>query len=210
MASTDSITFPAKTHTHTKSQITDFPTALKNPNSLTLKTNGTTKVTYNGASAASLDITPSAIGAATSSHSHTFTARYYDISSLLQTTSPYGRDILVVWPELHLYYIHCFASFVATANQSMVLALPIYPAPLFNVAFSGLYTNASGALSFRATAVQIGYGYNSDSKKYEPAPCIIMAQTLGVTANIVLCIDYTGTFTDYNYASPLINTYTTV
>ena len=210
MASTDAITFPAKTHTHTKSQITDFPTALKNPNSLTLKTNGTTKVTYNGASAASLDITPSAIGAATSSHSHTFTARYYDISSLVQTTSPFGKDFLVVWPELHLYYIHVFATFVATIYKGIVIALLIYPAALTNVAFSGFYTNSAGALMFRATAVNIGYGFNSNLNKQEPQPVIEMHSTLGVTPNIVLCIDHVGAFTEWNTASPVFNTYTTV
>ena len=208
MASTDAITFPAKSHTHTKSQITDFPSALKNPNSLTLKTNGTTKITYNGASAATLDITPSVIGAASSSHSHT--ARYYDISSLVQSTSPYSRDFLVVWPELHLYYIHIFASFAATAYQSIALALPIYPASLTNVAFSGFYTNTAGALVFRATAVNIGYGFNSNLNKQEPQPVIEMTSTLGVTPNIILCIDHVGAFTEWNTASPVFNTYATI
>lgn len=39
-------------HTHTKADITDFPTALKNPNSLTLTMNGSSS-TYNGESATS-------------------------------------------------------------------------------------------------------------------------------------------------------------
>lgn len=48
-------------HTHTKSQITDFPSTLPNPNSLTLKINsgsteGTNLYTYNGSSGKSLDI----------------------------------------------------------------------------------------------------------------------------------------------------------
>ena len=51
-------TFTPSTHNHTKSQITDFPTSLRNPQALTLQINGTTKVTYTGATAGSLNITP--------------------------------------------------------------------------------------------------------------------------------------------------------
>lgn len=55
-------------HTHTKSQITDFPTSLKNPSALTIQFNGTTNKTYNGSSAQTVNITPNSIGAATASH----------------------------------------------------------------------------------------------------------------------------------------------
>lgn len=51
-----------KTHTHTKSQITDMPTSLKNPNALTLQFNGTTNKTYDGSSAQTLNITKDSIG----------------------------------------------------------------------------------------------------------------------------------------------------
>ena len=62
----------ASSHTHTKSQITDFPTSLKNPNSLTIQGNGTTLTNgvYDGSAAKTVNITPSAIGAAESSHTH--------------------------------------------------------------------------------------------------------------------------------------------
>ena len=57
-------------HTHTKSEITDFPTSMKNPNSLTIKGNGAilTDGTYDGSAAKTVNITPSSIGAAASSH----------------------------------------------------------------------------------------------------------------------------------------------
>lgn len=45
-------------------------TALKNPYALTLQFNGTTNKTYDGSSAQTLNITPSAIGAAADSHNH--------------------------------------------------------------------------------------------------------------------------------------------
>ena len=62
-------------HTHSKSQITDFPTSLKNPNSISIKLNGGTATTYDGSAAKSINITPSSIGAAASSHTH---SQYYD------------------------------------------------------------------------------------------------------------------------------------
>ena len=70
-------TFTPSSHTHTKSQITDFPTTLKNPTSLVIKLNGgttegTNMFTYDGSTAKSLSITPSAIGAAASSHTHNY------------------------------------------------------------------------------------------------------------------------------------------
>ena len=48
-------TFPPSSHTHTKSQITDFPSSIKNPNALSITANGTT-VTYDGSSAQSISI----------------------------------------------------------------------------------------------------------------------------------------------------------
>lgn len=64
----------ASSHNHTKSQITDFPSSLKNPNSLTIQGNGTTLTngTYDGSAAKTVNITPSSIGAAASSHSHSY------------------------------------------------------------------------------------------------------------------------------------------
>ena len=60
-------------HTHTKSQITDFPTSLKNPKALTLRYNGNlaTEVVYNGSGDNIFDVTPSYIGAAEKDHTHT-------------------------------------------------------------------------------------------------------------------------------------------
>ena len=66
-------------HTHTKSEITDFPTSIKNPNALTISLNGTSQGAYDGSSAKSINITPANIGAqpagsyAASSHTHSAT-----------------------------------------------------------------------------------------------------------------------------------------
>lgn len=62
-------------HTHTKSQITNFPSSLKNPNSLTISLNGTSQGAYDGSAAKSINITPSSIGAATSDHTHNYITR---------------------------------------------------------------------------------------------------------------------------------------
>lgn len=62
----------SSSHTHTKSQITDFPSSMKNPNSLTISLNGTSQGAYDGSAAKSINVTPSSIGAATSGHTHNY------------------------------------------------------------------------------------------------------------------------------------------
>lgn len=54
-------TFTPSSHTHTKSQISDFPTTLKNPTALTLTINGTATV-YDGSAAKSITINESTLG----------------------------------------------------------------------------------------------------------------------------------------------------
>ena len=70
-------------HTHTKSQIIDFPSTLKNPTSIVVKLNGgategTNQFTYDGSAAKSINITASSIGAAASSHTH---SNYFNLDS---------------------------------------------------------------------------------------------------------------------------------
>ena len=71
---TTSVTVGSTKYTHSSGNITipAYPTSLKNPNALTLQFNGSTNKTYDGSSAQTLNITPSAIGAAASSHTHSY------------------------------------------------------------------------------------------------------------------------------------------
>lgn len=54
-------TFTPSSHTHTTSEITNFPTTLKNPTSLSLIVNGAT-TTYDGSTASSVTISESTLG----------------------------------------------------------------------------------------------------------------------------------------------------
>ena len=54
----------------TKADKSEIPTKLPNPQSLTIQLNGASQGAYDGSSAKAVNITASAIGAATSSHSH--------------------------------------------------------------------------------------------------------------------------------------------
>ena len=81
----------SSSHTHTKSQITDFPTSIKNPAALTLQFNGSTNQTYDGSVAKTFNVTPTAIGAlpadqpavgAAKSSKPTFAVNYGRIVSL--------------------------------------------------------------------------------------------------------------------------------
>ena len=65
-------TFTPSAHTHTKSQITDFPASLKNPTSLSIQLNGGTATVYDGSNAKSINITPAGIGASASGHTHNY------------------------------------------------------------------------------------------------------------------------------------------
>lgn len=60
------------THTHPKSQITDFPTSLKNPNSLNISLNDVSQGSYDGSASKTFNITAANIGAADIEHSHNY------------------------------------------------------------------------------------------------------------------------------------------
>ena len=62
--------YAAKTHTHAADQVTGLPTALKNPSALTVQLNGANPTTYDGSAAKTVNVTPAAIGAAPTSHTH--------------------------------------------------------------------------------------------------------------------------------------------
>ena len=64
----------------------NYPTALKCPTALTINFNGATQLSYDGSAAKTLNITPAAIGAAASSHSHTFAS----ITNKPTTLAGYG------------------------------------------------------------------------------------------------------------------------
>lgn len=60
-----------RVHSHKKADITDFPTALKNPATLTISLNGAAQDAYDGSTARSINVSPKTIGAAAASHTHT-------------------------------------------------------------------------------------------------------------------------------------------
>lgn len=81
-------------HTHAKSQITDFPVALKNPAALTVSLNGTSQGAYDGSAAKSFNITAAAVGAAAASHSHS----YLSLSGgTLSGALSFGNTPSIVW-----------------------------------------------------------------------------------------------------------------
>ena len=91
-------------HTHTKSQMTDFPASLKNPTNIVVKLNGgttegTNMFTYDGSTAKTINITPSGIGAAASSHSHTI-ANVTGLQSALDGKAASGHNHDTVYSKL--------------------------------------------------------------------------------------------------------------
>lgn len=107
-------------HTHTKSQITDFPASLKNPNSIVIKLNGgstegTNLFTYDGSGAKSINITPSAIGAASSSHGHS-TIDYLNPEDVTGGTK---NDTVAFWAKkgVGLFNFHTTGLIVGQPSQ---------------------------------------------------------------------------------------------
>lgn len=61
-----------RVHTHTKSEITDFPESIKNPTTLVISQDGTQVLSYDGSSAKSINITPESINASRNNHTHLY------------------------------------------------------------------------------------------------------------------------------------------
>lgn len=61
-----------RVHTHTKSQITDFPLSIKNPNTLTVSLDGTSQGGYDGSADKGINITPESINASRNNHTHLY------------------------------------------------------------------------------------------------------------------------------------------
>lgn len=114
--------FAQASHTHTKSQITDFPTSLKNPTSLILRLNGgttegTNQFTYDGSTAKTISITPAGIGAATSGHNH-------DSAYLGKTATATAATKLATKREVFAHYDSDFVmnfSYDGSANSITTL-----------------------------------------------------------------------------------------
>lgn len=116
-------TYTPSSHTHTKSQITDFPSTMANPHSITIKLNGgstegSNLFTYNGSSAKSLNITASSIGAASSGHTHSgyassnHTHSYLPLSGGTVTgNTTFNNGVTIKEAGLELYYTTPYIDF---------------------------------------------------------------------------------------------------
>lgn len=103
------------THTHTKSQITDFPTSLKNPAALTISLNGTSQGVYDGSAAKALNITASSIGAAAGGHNHD--------SAYVKKTSRILTLTAADWSSSYPYTQIVTVSGVAASDDIKVLGI---------------------------------------------------------------------------------------
>ena len=138
-------TFTPSSHTHTKSQITDFPSTMANPHSITIKLNGgstegSNLFTYNGSSAKSLNITASSIGAASSSHTHS----YLPLSGGTVTgNTTFNNGVTIKEAGVELYYTTPFIDFHYKNDSSVDYT-------------SRIIENASGVLNVNGTCCTKG------------------------------------------------------
>ena len=147
-------TFTPSAHTHTKSQITDFPSSLKNPTSLSIQLNGGTATTYDGSAAKSINITPAGIGAAASSHTHTI-ANVTGLQTALDGKAASGHNHDTVYSKLnHTHTIANVTNLQATLD-SKVNNAPTLVTNWNNATSAGYYYAAKGATN--APEATLGY-----------------------------------------------------
>ena len=108
-------------HTHTKSQITDFPSSMKNPNSLTISLNGTSQGAYDGSAAKSINVTPSSIGAAPASHSHNIIADMGNHNETASGTTPNAPTAGMASSSAGLYLTRSYADETAPSTYGNIL-----------------------------------------------------------------------------------------
>ena len=111
--------------------------------SLTIKGNGTTLATYNGASAKTIDITPSSIGAATSGHTHSYDD-LEDLPTIPSKTSELTND----------------SGYITSITKTMVTNALGYTPPTSNTTYSQATSSTLGL-------VKIGYAENGKNYPVE-------------------------------------------
>ena len=117
-------------HKHTKSDITDFPQSLKNPQALTISLNGASQGGYNGSAAKSINITAQSVGASSSNHTHSLTGT--DLTGTLPvskggtgaTTATAARTAL----GLGTAATRAYTTAVSSGSASLVTSGAVYSA----------------------------------------------------------------------------------
>lgn len=148
------------------SDINNFPTALKNPSSLTLKKNGNTVVTYDGSEAKEVNLTFSAseVGAAASSHKHT-TSDITNFPTALK--NPSSLTVKKNGTALTTYDGSSAKEINLTFSASEVGAMPTSGGTFTGTVYFGnssYYINTSGQANFSRA-----YGaYYNDYAEYFP------------------------------------------
>lgn len=151
-------------------------TALKNPHALTLQFNGTTNKTYDGSSAQTLNITPSAIGAAESSHNHstlTFTKLYGGSASNAKNISYDDTNGIQIFSQgNYISFISNGVNICGTSPSTALITLGgrLKSEPTYNNAISGsnLLIKSDGTIG-KATSsrrFKTNINYDLDTENY--------------------------------------------
>ena len=130
----------ASSHTHTKSQITDFPTSIKNPTFITVQLNsgtteGTNKFTYDGSAAKTINITPSRIGAAASSHTHSYSQITGLTANRALVSDSSGKPAVSAVTSTELGYLDGVTSNIQTQLNNITSKLATMEAKLKTAVF---------------------------------------------------------------------------
>lgn len=141
-------------HKHTKSDISDMPTTLPNPNALSIQLNGGTTNVYDGSSAKTLNITPASIGAqvagsyAAASHTHGWDA----ISGKPSTFTPSGHNQASSTITAMTGYAKASAVAAIAATDSLNVAIGKLEKALDGKQAAGSYAAASHTHAYLPTS----------------------------------------------------------
>ena len=190
--------FTPSSHNHTKANITDFPTSMKNPYALSIQLNSGAAYTYDGAATKNINITPASIGAADSSHTHT-KANITDFPTSMK--NPYALEIKMNGQNPVSYDGAAAKSINITAN-----GIGAEPAFNKNTGFNKpLGTTSNTVLEGAKLAEILGLTYGG-SLNTSSAKTVNYAYYDSTTKKVYKCIKATSiNYADANYFEAISN-----
>ena len=191
-------------HTHTKSQITDFPTSLKNPNSLTVQGNGTTSFTYDGSAVKTLNIKPGTGISVSSDTSGNITITNTSTNTdtkVTQSVTNAGYYRPIVFGKTHTETVEDLA---ATITDQVYVSTKFYACPKTGTIYASTFSGALSGNADTATALTSSAGSATQPVYFSSGKPVVCTYTLGksVPSNAVFTdtkVTQTNTTTAADY-----------
>lgn len=168
--------------------VTGRPSSMKNPSALTVQFNGVTNKIYDGNSAETVNITPGAIGAATSSHTHAFDK--LQLNSNIKAKNAITANKIIVGTTEGFFHLASNTSFNIN-----------YPILYSTTAISAGTVSSSVYFSYPGISVKTLFSFDATAYSIVYIKGILNGTTFTtVSGNILTCIPPTK-YDGYTYIS---------